>query len=314
MLSGQGKLELEDIRAYRIPAVSDALITSFTRLFNYKEKLNYEVTKKYKAAENALLNEIGLSDFDPSDEGVNIKSFSESFGTSGRFDAEYYQPKYEQVVEHIKSANHDTLNNIVTIKKSIEPGSDAYDDEGLPFLRVSDYSKLGLTAPDKKLSNEYCQQNAKTINRLKPKKDTILFSKDGSVGIAYHLTQDMDLITSGAILHLNIKDKKALLPEYLTLVLNSQLVQMQAERDAGGSIILHWRVGEIENVVVPVLDFDKQTEISQLVRESFILKAKSEKLLDIAKRAVEIAIEEDETSAEAYIKTECQSLGVSLGR
>ena len=87
---------------------------------------------------------------------------------------------------------------------------------------------------------------------------------------------------------------------------------MQAERDAGGSIILHWRVGEIENVVVPVLDFDKQTKISDLVRESFILKAKSEKLLDIAKRAVEIAIEEDETSAEAYIKTECQSLGVSL--
>ena len=63
--------------------------------------------------------------------------------------------------------------------------------------------------------------------------------------------------------------KKQIIPEYLTLALNSKLVQMQAERDAGGSIILHWRVGEIENVVVPIIDYTKQEEIAELVEESF---------------------------------------------
>jgi restriction endonuclease S subunit len=67
-------------------------------------------------------------------------------------------------------------------------------------------------------------------------------------------------------------------PEYLTLVLNSQLVQMQAERDSGGSIILHWRINEIEKVLIPTIDLKIQKEIGQLVEESFLLKTKSEKI------------------------------------
>lgn len=76
---------------------------------------------------------------------------------------------------------------------------------------------------------------------------------------------------------------------------------MQAERDAGGSIILHWRISEIENVIVPVVNMTIQTQITFLVRESFTLKAESERLLATAKRAVEIAIETNEQTAMAYI-------------
>lgn len=76
---------------------------------------------------------------------------------------------------------------------------------------------------------------------------------------------------------------------------------MQAERDAGGSIILHWRISEIENMVVPLVDVPVQTKIAALVQQSFSLKAESERLLDIAKRAVEIAIEKNENAAIAYI-------------
>ncbi|MDQ7001071.1 MAG: hypothetical protein Q9N02_00085, partial [Ghiorsea sp.] len=127
---------------------------------------------------------------------------------------------------------------------------------------------------------------------------------DGSVGIAYHLRQDYEGITSGAILHLSIQDKTQVIPEYLTLVLNSKVVQMQAERDAGGSIILHWRSSEITNVVVPIIDYTKQQQIADLIEQSFSLKKQSEHLLEVAKRAVEIAIEEDEAEAQAYIDEE----------
>lgn len=75
-------------------------------------------------------------------------------------------------------------------------------EEGLPFLRVADYSKYGTSVPQKYLSADFVKANQKLINSLKPKKGTILFSKDGSVSTAYHLRHDMDCITSGAILHL----------------------------------------------------------------------------------------------------------------
>ncbi len=287
-------------------------IPKFTKSLNKKvEKLTFrafeslKISKQtYTQAEQLLLSEIGLQNFTPSMEAVNIKSFADSFATSGRLDAEYYQPKYEQIVTQIEQQQHDHLDNLVTIKKSIEPGSKYYTDEGLAFLRVADYSKQGLTEPQKYLSDEFIQENAEKIALLKPKKDTILFSKDGSVGTAYQLREDFNGITSGAILHLNIKNEEKLLPEYLTLVLNSELVQLQAERDAGGSIILHWRVSEIESVVIPIISLEKQQQIADLVEQSFALKQQSEHLLEVAKRAVEIAIEESEDVAMAYIKSE----------
>jgi restriction endonuclease S subunit len=128
------------------------------------------------------------------------------------------------------------------------------------------------------------------IDSLKPKKETILFSKDGSVGTAYMLREDADFITSGAILHLTVKNKDVL-PEYLTLALNSKVVQQQAERDAGGSIILHWRINEIENVVVPIVDYKIQQQIAELIEKSFCLCKESKRLLNEAKDMVEKEIE-----------------------
>ena len=130
-----------------------------------------------------------------------------------------------------------------------------------------------------------------------PKKDTILFSKDGSVGIAYKLEQDEDIVTSGALLHLTIKNTSEVLPDYLTLVLNSPVVQMQAERDSNGAVIQHWKPSEIENVIIPILGMDKQKELADMVQKSFVLRRQSKQLLEYAKQAVELAIEQGEDVA-----------------
>ena len=184
-------------------------------------------------------------------------------------------------------------NGIVCISKSIEPGSEAYQDEGIPFVRVSDVSKYEITPPEIFLSKDVVPN----IASLYPKKDTILFSKDGSVGIAYKLEQDEDIVTSGALLHLTIKNTSEVLPDYLTLVLNSPVVQMQAERDSNGAVIQHWKPSEIENVIIPILGMDKQKELADMVQKSFVLRRQSKQLLEYAKQAVELAIEQGEDVA-----------------
>jgi restriction endonuclease S subunit len=297
----QTNVNPEEVKEIHIPLLSMQIQEFIKNCFDKAHIARINAKTTYTAAENILLAEIGLTDFTPSNDPVNIKTFSESFATSGRLDAEYYQRKYEQVIEKITAQPHDTLENIVTIQKSIEPGSAHYAEEGLPFYRVADYSKFGVTTPNKYLSSDFVKENAAQLAKLQPKKGSILFAKDGSVGEAYHLTEDINGITSGAILHLRVKDETLVLPEYLTLALNSKLVQMQAERDAGGSIILHWRVSEIENVVVPIIPLPKQSEIAALITQSFALKKQSEHLLEVAKRAVEIAIEQDEAVAMGWI-------------
>ena len=77
---------------------------------------------------------------------------------------------------------------------------------------------------------------------------------------------------------------------------------MQAERDSNGAVIQHWKPSEIENVIVPVLDIDKQKELSEMVQKSFALRYQSKQLLEYAKQAVEIAIEQGEDTALAWLK------------
>jgi len=251
----------------------------------------------YKSAESFLLAELGLTNFIPSIAPIAVKSFANSFGTSGRLDAEYYQLKYEEVLSAISNSKTNILSTLVWAKKSIEPGSSEYTDKGIPFVRVSDISKFGIASPEIHLSRIPFANMG-----LQPAKDTILFTKDGTVGIAYKTETDMDIITSSAILHLMVKDKTELLPNYLTLVLNSMIVQMQAERDTGGSVIIHWRPSDIGNVVIPILDKCKQEKLANMVQNSFVMRRQSELLLESAKRAIEIAIEDSEEKAIKFLE------------
>jgi restriction endonuclease S subunit len=75
------------------------------------------------------------------------------------------------------------------------------------------------------------------------------------------------------------------------------VVQLQAERDAGGSILQHWKPSEINEVLVPLLDEKVQQIIAEKISESFTLRAKSKQLLEEAKMAVERAIEKGEDNA-----------------
>lgn len=211
------------------------------------------------------------------------KALSNSFLLSGRLDAEYYQPKFDYLFNELNKFKIKTIKQIATLSKSIEPGSDAYKDNGIPFIRVADLSKFGLSEPAIYLDSFTFKET------IRPKKDTILLSKDGSVGIAYKVEEQMDVITSGAIIHLTVTDKEVL-PDYLTLVINSVVVKLQAERDAGGSIIQHWKPSEIEKVVIPILPMQEQIRLSEMLKQSFALRKESKTLLQQATLMVENAI------------------------
>lgn len=290
-------LNLENISNLKIFVPSQAFQTEIENLVKQAHTFLDQSKTLYTEAENLLLESLGLTKegFASSETflNANIKTFSSSFLSTGRLDAEYYQPKYEILENKIKSyeGGFCRLKDLVSIKKSIETGSDAYSDNGIPYVRVSNITKYGISMPDIHISNEYYQKNKTLLDNLKLKKDTILLSKDGSIGIAYKVSEDLEMLTSGALLHLTIKNQNKFLPDCLALILNSEIVQKQAERDSGGSIIVHWRVSEIENVLIPLLDIETQTLISSKIQESFRLKSENEALLSLAKSKVEEAIE-----------------------
>lgn len=300
-ITGQPNINMGLIQSLEVVVPNKEFADIIEQVVLYSDTLRKEAKAVYEAAETILLSYLGLGNYTPNPSGIAVKSLSNSFITNGRLDSEYYQPKYEEILQAISIHNQKKLggtNGLVNIKKSIEPGSDCYGNEGVPFVRVSNFSKYEISEPDIKIPCNIVNN----IHELYPKKDTVLLSKDGSIGIAYKVEEDMQCVTSGAILHLIVKNKAEVLTDYLTLVLNSKVVQMQAERDAGGSIIQHWKPSEIEDVVIPILKMDKQLEIATKIQESFVLRKKSIKILELAKAAVEVAIEQGEDKAMAMLE------------
>ncbi len=295
--TGQPHLTLPSILEIKIPDF--ITIQSFVADV-YKESIakKYQSEQLYLSAQKKLLDKLHFETSTVSASGISEKRLSESFDTSGRLDAEYYQPKYDDLFAMLDKLPTERLGNIVDTMKSIEPGSKYYGDEGVPFIRVSDVSAMGINTPSIKIP----KTTVPSIENLYPKKDTILFSKDGSVGIAYKLEEDIEAVTSGALLHFRVRNSNKILPDYLTLILNSEIVQLQAERDTSGAIIQHWKPSDIANVIIPILPYEEQCEISEKVQKSFALRRDAEKLISVAVKAVEIAIETDEPAAIDWLK------------
>ena len=280
------------IKNFDILRLDLSMSEKLTEIFDTCLNLIKVSGQKYHEAEVMLLSELGFDGWTPTEESASVKNCSD-FMSAGRFDAEYFQPKYDELFALLAKCKVRVLggkNGLVDIKRSIEPGSDAYSDIGIPFVRIADFTEMGVASPEIHIPPELCADSPR------PKKDTILLSKDGSVGIAYKVEEDLNVVTSSGILHLTVKDN-VVLPDYLTLVLNSKIVRLQAERSAGGSIIQHWKQSEIENVSIPILPMSLQQKIAAKVRESFALRAESKRLLDLAKHAVEVAIEQGEDGA-----------------
>ena len=256
---------------------------------------------RYLEAQDLLLEKLGLKDWQPEHELTFFKNFSDTEGT-GRIDAEYFQPKYDKIVNAIKNYksqdNWDTLENLVTLKKCVEVGSKEYLESGIPFVRVSNLSPFEITQ-EKYISEELYAE----LTAHQPKQGEILFSKDATPGIAYYLRESpKKMIPAGGILRLKSKTDK-IGNEYLTLVLNSILTQEQVNRDVGGSVILHWRPDQVAGTIIPILTREKQAEIEQKVLESFNLRKHSKDLLEHAKCAVEIAIMQNEQAAIKWLES-----------
>jgi restriction endonuclease S subunit len=250
----------------------------------------------YSQAENLLLEELGLKDFKPKYKKTYTAKLSDAF-SAHRIDAEYFQPAYEEVIEKLRENNIELQplrKFILSIQKGIEPGSENYRDEGKPFIRVSNLSKYGFTDRDQKyLSEELYQQLRETYE---PKQGDFLLTKDATPGIAYVVKEQIEGIISSGILRLQINDSE-INKEYLALCINSIVGRMQIERDCGGSVILHWKPEQVKRLQIPILPLEIQQEIASLVQQSHEARKKAKELLELAKRAVEIAIEEGEEKA-----------------
>lgn len=291
----QFKITLEDIRTLKIPLPSPTFQSRITELIQ-ETHMQRELSKSlYAEAEQILLSELGLIDWIPIEVSITEK-MSEEVRLFGRCDAEFFQPKYDELFGRLSKFQTQKLGDIADYQKWVEPWADAYSETGIPFIRVADVSIEGIDTIEKNISQELLTEYGE---RYSPKKDEILFTKDWTIGISFVVNEDMRAVLSGAFLRL--QKKIDIESEYLALVLNSVISKMQIERFSGWAIIAHLKPSDAMELLIPILSLDIQSHISSRIIASHSAREQSKTLLERAKRAVEIFIEEDEASAEIFL-------------
>ena len=311
MASNQVNFSPAKFREMRIPNLGITMNDKIEKIYYQAFILLEESRKLYLYAETLLLETLGLKNFEPSTDGVNVKSYKESFLATGRIDSEYYQKRYDILENHFDSFDRKRIGDFITnpVASGVTPkaGGDDYTDaeSGIPFVRAVDLKNGEVTTENFIYIKPEIHNGI--LKRTKLKKGDVLFSIAGTVGRCSLFDHTFEANINQAVSILRFEDKfiKRL---YLILFFNSEIGKEFVSRYSRQGVQTNLNLAEVADLRVPIIEYTKQEKIAALVEESFRLKKQSEQLLETAKRAVEIAIEQDEEVAIDYINAQAQQL------
>ena len=258
--------------------------------------------ERYAEAEALLLSELGLADWRPKRALAFVKNYSD-IRRAERIDADYFQPKYDEIVDAVKAypGGWDALGNLAHIKPSnFKPAAETE-------YRYIELANIGRNGEIIAHTRDY-GHNLPTRARCKVAAgDVIASSIEGSLDSVALIPEEYDnaLCSTGFY----AVSSSAINSETLLTLLKSSIGQMQLKKGCSGTILTAINSDEFKKLALPLILPDKQREIERKVAESFNLRSRSKELLEYAKRAVEIAIEQDENAAIDWLRQKTEGVG-----
>lgn len=284
-------IDKEAIKNLPVPIFSSSFQLQIEKLVKSSHQKLEESKKFYKESEVLLLKELDLFDFKPSNENIATKTLSESFGANGRLDSEYYQPKYDEIIDKIKSykGGFEILQTACALKdKNFTPLENKY-------YSYVELSNIGTTGDITGFTYEVGQDLPSRARRVIKENDVIISSIEGSLEKVALVTKEFSnsLCSTGFYV---INSKKINSPTLLVLFKNNIFGQI-LKQNCSGTILTAMNKDEFLNMVIPIIDKSIQSQIEEKIKNSFELKEASKNLLELAKKAVEVAIEHNEEKA-----------------
>ena len=296
--SVQQHVFLSQMEQFEIPLFHDDFVHLIQKIIEISDDTLFKSQDYYGQAESILLEAVGLKEFEPSKEPVNIKSFKNSFLSTGRLDAEYYQKKYEDYLKLIRSYPNG-FENLETACELKDINFNLVKEIEYQYVELSNIGKAGqITGCTIALGEELPGRARRKITT----NDVVISSIEGSLGSCAIVSDEYNnsLCSTGFY----VINSKKINSETLLVLFKSEPMQNILKQNCSGTILTAINKTEFLNIPVPLIDKAVQKSIQVKVIESMELKKQSEYLLNFAKKAVEIAIEKNEETALAYIRKE----------
>ena len=297
--TGQPHLTLKNILDVDMPAISESIGNNIKLLYERSRQKVFNANKLYKEAEQILLKALNMDNFVPSQQNTTTKSLSQ-FMNAGRLDAEYFQPKYDDIENKIKFLQEDKKSEYFTVNNIISEGNRVIkieDKKEYKYIELSDIDNYGnVTDCTIDIGINLPSRARKEVHTG----DVIVSSLEGSLQKCAIITETFNgaLVSTG--FHVIKSDE--INSETLLLLFKSWFMQELMRKHSTGAIMAATSDDSFKKILLPVVKLDVQEMIANKIQKSFELRAKSNELLEAAKKAVEIAIEEDEETAMQYLE------------
>lgn len=240
-----------------------------------------ESKRLYAAAEAALMEALGLQGWQPPSESVAVKSFSQSFAKSGRLDAEYYQPRFQNLMNMLRQSGQTIGTVAKTAKRQFKP------EAGQPFnyieiSDIGDITNIGSEILDGADAPSRAQWIVKTGDIIA---STVRPIRRLSALIAPE--QNNFVCSSGfAVLQPEFIEPETLLV-YLRLPIICELLDLHTSASMYPAI----SISDLLEIPFPHISLSTRQNIVKFVSQAKTSSQESKRLLESARRAVEAAIE-----------------------
>ncbi len=291
----QSNVNLEEVKRIEIPLLCNQLQNGITLSFNKAFDSIQASEAVYHQAQTLLLVELGLADWQPKHQLTFVKNFSDT-ESAGRIDADYFQPKYEEIEEGIKSYS----NGYTCIRNEFNQNSETFETDPEKLYQYVEIGSVNVSTgeiiPEEVLGKDL-PANAKRVLE----KGDVVVSKVRTYRGAISIVQEDGYVGSGAFCVL--KENGRINKETLLTCLRSKLFLTWSWKPNTGTSYPTLGDNDILEFPIPILPQEIQTEIQERALESFSLRKRSNELLENAKHAVEIAIEQGEQAAIDWLES-----------
>lgn len=265
-----------------------------------------ESTILFSRVQELLLSELGLSDWRPKRQLTFVRE-NAHVRQAGRTDSEYFQPMYEEIVNAVKNyaGGWDTVENLVRMNdKNFKP------DNGTEYKYI-ELANIGGSGEIVDCKVGLGQNLPSRARRRVARGDVIVSSIEGSLSSTALIDAEYDHALCSTGFH--VINSKVLNAGTLLVLLKSVIGQLQLKKGCSGTILTAINKDEFGRIVLPIVPEAKQTQIQQMVAESFNKRNRSKHLLKCAKHAVEMAIKQDEQTAIDWLRDATADSRACLG-
>lgn len=290
----QANVNAQELQCILMPRFSPDFQIALTRYSEHSWELYAEAEQLYTQAEQLLISELGLQNWNPSHTLAYVRNYSQAVHVR-RLDAEHFQPKYDEIERYISEYRPQRLSRLATqIIETVKLD----EQRKYKYIEISDVNatngEIGYTEREVK----DLPPNAK----IKVKGGELIVSKvrptRGAIGVIPDDCLENGICSSAFV----VLDASSPIREFLQVYLRSTIGRTLLEKPCKGTSYPTIDDIDVKALPIPTISTRTQERISELLSQSHLAWREAKALLEKAKRAVEIAIEEGEAKAIEFIQ------------